>query len=195
MVSCSWVGKRGAVLPSSTSTSVGKRHKLAQETCTQVGHVRMEGGREGGGMWEGKRARALGKEGWGEGEGGAGDVGQPGQQGGRSGHALRGHGQRPREEWVGVAWQLLNHLLLQVLPRPLLGLTVRLNLHTHHMQAGVLISWSVCQKVSNQLINCRLCLLFSSPLVFQGRCPRSSPSSGTAYTREHLQPDIKAIGR
>ena len=47
----------------------------------------------------------------------------------------------------------------------------------------------------DQLIKCRLRLLFSSPLVFQGRCPRSTPSTPTAYTREHLQPDIKANGR
>ena len=99
----------------------------------------MEGGREGGRRWEGERARALGKEGRREGEGGAGDVGQPGEQGGRRGHALCGHGQRPREEWVGVAWQLLDHLLsLQILPLRLLRLTACLNLHTHHMQAGFL---------------------------------------------------------
>ena len=40
----------------------------------------MEGGREGGRRWEGERARALGKEGRREGEGGAGDVGQPGEE-------------------------------------------------------------------------------------------------------------------
>ena len=96
----------------------------------------MEGGREGARRWKGERARALGKEGRREGEGGAGDVGQPGEQGGGCSHALCRHGQGSREEWVGVAGQLLDHL--HFLPRRLLRLTVCVNLH--HIQAvGFLI--------------------------------------------------------
>ena len=46
VVGSRWVGKWCSVFPSTTSPSVGKRHKLAKETSAEVGHMRVERGRE-----------------------------------------------------------------------------------------------------------------------------------------------------